>query len=493
MPLRFYNTLTKKKETFKPIKEGKVGIYVCGITAYDVCHVGHARSAIVFDVITRYFSYRGYDVTYVKNFTDVDDKIIIKASAEGKSISEISETYIERHDEDMDALGVARPGVAPRATEHIDGMIDLIRILLDKGLAYEVDGDVYYTVEGFQGYGKLSGRSLEDMMAGARVDISEKKKNPLDFALWKASKEGEPWWESPWGRGRPGWHIECSVMSRHYLGGTFDIHGGGEDLIFPHHENEIAQSEGATGKPLANYWIHNGFVRINSEKMSKSLGNIFTICDILGGYHPEVLRLFMLQSHYKSPVDFSDDALAEARTSMERLYSTLKSVGDIFTGCDDFSGVTVDHLSGADRDLADRLTALPDRFTDAMDDDFATPRAIGHLFDTARLVNGYLGNKTFSATAEACFVLDMAHKNIREAGHVLGLFLEDPDDYFRKDRDREAEKRGLDVDEIDRLIEERWAARQVRDWKKADDIRRILSEKQVVLKDTSSGTTWKIE
>jgi cysteinyl-tRNA synthetase len=250
-------------------------------------------------------------------------------------------------------------------------------------------------------------------------------------------------------------------MSRHYLGGTFDIHGGGEDLIFPHHENEIAQSEGATGKPLANYWIHNGFVRINSEKMSKSLGNIFTICDILGRYHPEVLRLFMLQSHYKSPVDFSDDALAEARTSMERLYSTLKSIGDIFTGCDDFSGVTVDHLSGADRDLADRLTALPDRFTDAMDDDFATPRAIGHLFDIARLVNGYLGDKTFSATAEACFVLDMAHKNIREAGHVLGLFLEDPDDYFRKDRDREAEKRGLEVDEIDRLIEERYPHEEI--------------------------------
>jgi len=297
MSLRFYNTLTKKKEEFKPVAEGKVGIYACGITAYDVCHVGHARSAIVFDIITRYFQYRGYHVTFVKNFTDVDDKIIVKANAEGKTIFEISRRYMREHDEDMDALGVARPTIAPKATEYIDGMIELIRVLLDKGLAYVVDGDVYYEVDNFQGYGKLSGRSLEDMMAGARVDVSEKKKNPLDFALWKASKEGEPWWESPWGRGRPGWHIECSIMSQHFLGDTFDIHGGGEDLIFPHHENEIAQSEGATGKPLANYWIHNGFVRINSEKMSKSLGNIFTIKDILTHYHPEVLRFFMLQSH----------------------------------------------------------------------------------------------------------------------------------------------------------------------------------------------------
>jgi cysteinyl-tRNA synthetase len=321
MPLRFYNTLTKKKEAFKPVEEGKVSIYACGITAYDVCHVGHARSAIVFDIINRYFQYRGYDVAYVKNFTDVDDKIIVKANAEGNTIFEISERYIREHDEDMDALGVARPSVAPRATEFIEGMIGLIRTLFDKGLAYEVGGDVYYEVDKFTGYGKLSGRSLEDMMAGARVDVNDKKKNPLDFALWKASKEGEPWWESPWGRGRPGWHIECSVMSQHYLGDTFDIHGGGEDLIFPHHENEIAQSEGATGKPLANYWIHNGFVRINSEKMSKSLGNIFTIKDILNRYHPEAVRLFMLQSHYKSPVDFSDGALAEARAGMDRFFT----------------------------------------------------------------------------------------------------------------------------------------------------------------------------
>lgn len=493
MSLRFYNTLTKKKEEFKPIAEGKVGIYACGITAYDVCHVGHARSAIVFDIITRYFQYRGYHVTFVKNFTDVDDKIIVKANAEGKTIFEISKRYMREHDEDMDALGVARPTIAPKATEYIDGMIELIRVLLDKGLAYVVDGDVYYEVDNFQGYGKLSGRSLEDMMAGARVDVSEKKKNPLDFALWKASKEGEPWWESPWGRGRPGWHIECSIMSQHFLGDTFDIHGGGEDLIFPHHENEIAQSEGATGKPLANYWIHNGFVRINSEKMSKSLGNIFTIKDILTHYHPEVLRFFMLQSHYKSPVDFSDVALAEARTGMDRFYATLKAIKESLTGCDDSFRMTIDEVSGKNRELADRLMALPDKFTDAMDDDFATPKAIGHIFDAVRLVNGYLGDKAFTVNSEACFILNLAQENVREVGRVLGLFLEDPDQYFTQDRDKEARKRGLDVREIDGLIEARRSARQARDWKRADEIRQILAEKQIIIQDSPAGTTWKIE
>ena len=493
MPLRFYNTLTKKKEEFKPVEEGKVSIYACGITAYDVCHVGHARSAIVFDIITRYFQYRGYDVAYVKNFTDVDDKIIVKANAEGKTIFEISERYIREHNEDMDNLGVARPSVAPRATEFIEGMIGLIRTLFDKGLAYEVGGDVYYEVDNFKGYGKLSGRSLEDMMAGARVDVNDKKKNPLDFALWKAGKEGEPWWESPWGRGRPGWHIECSVMSQHYLGDTFDIHGGGEDLIFPHHENEIAQSEGAKGKPLANYWIHNGFVRINSEKMSKSLGNIFTIKDILNRYHPEAVRLFMLQSHYKSPVDFSDGALAESRTGMDRFYTALKAIKDLLTGCDSFSEITIDDLSGKDRELADRLMELPEKFVEAMDDDFATPRAIGHIFDAVRLVNGYLGDKTFAVSPEACFILKLAQKNIQEVGRVLGLFLEEPDHYYIQDRNREARKRGLDVGEIDGLIEERKNARQAKDWKRADELRRILAEKKILILDSPAGTTWKME
>jgi cysteinyl-tRNA synthetase len=493
MSLRFYNTLTKKKEEFKAIREQEVGIYACGITAYDVCHVGHARSAIVFDIISRYFQYRGFNVTYVKNFTDVDDKIIIKANTEGKSIFDISEKYIRQHDEDLDALGIARPSLAPRATEHIDGMISLIQTLLDRGLAYGVDGDIYYAVEKFAGYGKLSGRSLEDMMAGARVDVSEKKRNPLDFALWKASKEGEPWWESPWGRGRPGWHIECSVMSQHYFGDTFDIHGGGEDLIFPHHENEIAQSEGATGKPLANYWIHNGFVKINSEKMSKSLGNIFTVKDVLNNYHPEVLRLFMLQSHYRSPVDFSDVALAEARIGMDRIYAALKAIKDVLIEGDDFFEGTIDNLSGQDRDIADRLMTLPAKFVDAMDDDFATPRVIGHIFDAVRIVNSYLGDKKVPVTAKMGFILRKAQENIKEVGRVLGLFLEEPDNYFRQDRNRESRKHGLDGEEIDRLIEERNAARRAKDWKRADDIRRFLVGRKIILQDTSAGTTWKIE
>ncbi|MGZ3607028.1 MAG: cysteine--tRNA ligase, partial [Syntrophales bacterium] len=354
------------------------------------------------------------------------------------------------------------------------------------------DGDIYYPVEKFKGYGKLSGRNLEEMIAGARVDVSEKKRYPLDFALWKASKEGEPWWDSPWGRGRPGWHIECSVMSQNFLGDTFDIHGGGEDLIFPHHENEIAQSEGATGKPLARFWIHNGFVKVSSEKMSKSLGNFFTIKDILKNYHPEVVRLFMLQSHYKGPVDFSSDSLAEARMGMERFYATLKAIKGVLAACGDFSAVTTERLSGKDRDIFDKITSLPDRFKEAMDDDFNTPRAVGYIFDTVRLVNGYMSEES-SASAGACLVLDTARRVIAEVGGVLGLFLDDPDDYFMQDRNREAGKRGLDVHEIDRLIEERRTARLAKDWQRADDIRNLLAEKKIILKDTPAGTSWKIE
>jgi len=493
MSLRFYNTLTNKKETFSPIQGGKVGIYVCGITVYDVCHVGHARSAVVFDVITRYFHYRGYDVTYVKNYTDIDDKIIVKANAEGKTIFDVSERYIKEHDEDMDTLRILRPTITPRATEHIKGMIHLISALVDKGLAYVVDSDVYYSVGGFDGYGKLSGRSTDEMLAGARVEVSEKKKDPLDFALWKASKEGEPWWESPWGKGRPGWHIECSVMSQHFFGGTFDIHGGGEDLIFPHHENEIAQSEGATGEPLANYWIHNGFVRINQEKMSKSLGNIFTIKDIVKNYHPEVLRFFMLQSHYKSPVDFSEESLAEARTGMDRFYSTLKAMKEALAGCGDLSAISAGDLSTRYREVYDRIVSLPDRFKEAMDDDFHTPKAIGYIFDAVRAVNSYMTDEKMPASGGACFILNEAKKALTEVGGVLGLFGDDPDEYFMADRNREAGKRGLDVTEIDCLVEERRAARLAKNWKRADEIRKILVEKNIVLQDTSTGTIWKIE
>ena len=488
MSLRIFNSQTKKKEEFIPLHEGKVGIYVCGITAYDVCHVGHARSAVVFDVITRYLRYRGYDVTYVKNFTDVDDKIIEKAQREKKGIAEISERYIREHDEDMGALGVARPTVTPRATEHIEGMIRLVAALIEKGMAYVVDGDVYYAVEKFPGYGKLSGRDLSDMLAGARIDVNDKKRNPYDFSLWKASKEGEPWWESPWGHGRPGWHLECSVMSQRYLGDTFDIHGGGEDLVFPHHENEIAQSEGATGKPLARYWVHNGFVRVNSEKMSKSLGNFFTIRDILKQYHPEVLRLFMLQSHYRSPVDFSDAALNEARQGMDRFYSTLGTIRDLLAagaGKADSAG----EPSEKDRELIGHVQSLQERFIEAMDDDFNTARAIGCLFDTIRLINTELSGKKVEVSAA---VLEQTEKTLREIGAVLGLFIEEPDRYLRLDREREAVKRGLAIAEIEALIVERRSAREAKEWQRADEIRKGLAAKGVILKDSPTATTWTI-
>ncbi len=491
MTIKLYNTITRRKDIFTPLVAGEVSLYVCGITAYDLCHIGHARSALVFDVITRYLRYSGHRVTYVKNFTDVDDKIIDKAKAEGTDIFTIAERYIGEHDKDMDALGILRPDFTPRATENIAGMITLISQLIANGLAYVMGGDVYFAVEKFRNYGKLSGRSLEDMLAGARVDVNEKKNNPLDFALWKASKEGEPWWKSPWGQGRPGWHLECSVMSQRLLGDTFDIHGGGEDLIFPHHENEIAQSEGATGKPLANYWLHNGFVRIDSEKMSKSLGNFFTIREMLDAYHPEVLRLFMLQSHYRSPVDYTATSLAEARQGMNRLYAVRKMIQDILA-----VRPTADspppEATGKHRDAMVKIKAQQEKFTTAMDDDFNTARAVGCLFEMARIINAYAGDKASLAAAETPFVLQEAEQFFREAGGVLGFFSEDAESYFLQDKTREVRKRGLNVEEIEHLIGERNAARFAKDWGKADEIRKALAAQNVILKDSPTATSWEI-
>jgi len=485
MAVKVYNTLTRRREDLVPIEEGKLGMYVCGITVYDLCHIGHARSSVVFDTITKYLRFRGYDVTYVKNFTDVDDKIINKANAEHVTIADISEKFILEHNRDMDALGVARPTIAPKATENISGMIELIRKLIDKGLAYVVDGDVYYAVDKFRGYGKLSGRNIDDMMAGARVEVGEKKRNPMDFALWKASKENEPWWESPWGKGRPGWHIECSVMSQRYLGTTFDIHGGGEDLIFPHHENEIAQSEGASGQTLAKYWIHNGFIKINSEKMSKSLGNVFSIRDILEKYHPEAVRLFILQTHYRSPIDFSDESLSEARAGMDRLYATLKSIKDAVSQTG--SAETQDAKGN---ELVEKMSGLKEKFTEAMDDDFNSARAIGYLFDGVRTINAYIAEQKSAVNKTA---LVRGREILKELGFVFGLFLDDPDDYFLKDRDREARKLGIDIAEVEKLIQERNQARAARDWKRADEIRNALIARKVSIKDSAAGTTWKID
>jgi cysteinyl-tRNA synthetase len=490
MSQKVFNTKTRQKETLQPIREGAVGMYVCGITAYDVCHVGHARAAVVFDVIFRHFKARGYDVTYVKNFTDIDDKIIDRANREGVGIAEIASRYIKLHDEDMAALNVLTPTATPRATEHMEDMIALIATLEEKGVAYSVDGDVFFAVNNFPAYGGLSGRKLDEMMAGARVDVNDKKRNPLDFVLWKKSKEGEPFWDSPWGKGRPGWHIECSAMSRRYLGETFDIHGGGEDLIFPHHENEIAQSQAATGKPPANYWVHNGFVKINAEKMSKSLGNIFPIRDIIKQFHPEVLRLFMLQSHYRSPVDYSDASLREARTALIRCYTALQLMKEMRANP---ASPSPEKLPPARQEYIDKLMELKNKFDAALDDDFNTAQALGYVFDAARLINHVTtAEKKMSASVKQT-ILETASAVFEHFGNVLGVFQSDPDSFFHCDRDIESAKRGLDVAKIETLILERQKAREDKDWQRADDIRKDLALQKVTLKDAAGRTTWLIE
>ena len=379
MNITLYNTMTSKKEEFKPINEGKVGMYVCGVTVYDYTHIGHGRSSVAFDVIRRFFEYKGYDVTFVKNFTDVDDKIINRANENHELWSDLSERFIKEHDKDMDSLYIKRPTYTPMATKYIDKMINYCERLIEKGNAYAVDGDVYFRVNSFKEYGKLSGRNLEDMMAGARVDVNDKKENPLDFALWKAAKQqGEPSWQSPWGQGRPGWHIECSVMSEAILGSHIDIHGGGQDLIFPHHENEIAQSEAISCSTFANYWIHNGFVNINKEKMSKSLNNFFTIRDILKICHPEALRLLFLMTHYRQPLEYSEDKLKEASAALQRIYIFLDEVA---------------HLHGSKKgknmsqEICDIKGHFIKEFEEAMNDDFNTPKAVAAIFEIVRMGN----------------------------------------------------------------------------------------------------------
>jgi cysteinyl-tRNA synthetase len=489
MSQKIFNTRTRQKETLQVIKAGAVGMYVCGITAYDVCHVGHARAAVVFDVVFRHLKARGYDVTYVKNFTDIDDKIVDRANKEGVGIDQIAERYIKLHDEDMAALNVLTPTMTPRATGHMAEMIALIAKLEEKGIAYCVDGDVFFAVNNFPIYGGLSGRQLDEMIAGARVDVNDKKRNPLDFVLWKKSKEGEPFWPSPWGEGRPGWHIECSAMSRRYLGETFDIHGGGEDLIFPHHENEIAQSQAATGKPLANYWMHNGFVKINAEKMSKSLGNIFPIRDIIKQYHPEALRLFMLQSHYRSPVDYSDTSLKEARTALIRCYTALQLMKETRAG----AAQAQEKFQPAGQEYINKLNELKDKFDAALDDDFNTAQALGYVFEAARLINNVTTAEKKMPLSAKQVILDAAAAAFTHFSDVLGVFQSDPDLFFHTDRGIEVAKRGLDVSRISDLILERQKAREEKDWSLADDIRKELALQNITLKDSAGATTWSIE
>ncbi len=492
MPLRVYNTLTGRKEDFEPIQPGKVGMYVCGVTVYDYCHIGHARANIVFDVIYRYLRFAGYDVNYVRNYTDVDDKIIRRAQERGVESRKLAEEFIGAFDEDMAALGLDIPTCQPRATEHIGQIVDIIQNLIDRKMAYEAGGDVYYSVEKFPGYLKLSKRNMEEMRAGTRIAPGEGKINPMDFALWKAAKPGEPFWESPWGKGRPGWHIECSAMSMKYLGESFDIHGGGKDLIFPHHENEIAQSEGATGKPFVKYWLHNGFVNVNQEKMSKSLGNFFTIRDILKKYDPEIVRFFLLTAHYRSPIDFSDKNLEDARTGLTRFYETLKAAGETLSNHvpDDTSCVT---LTPEAREIFDRIEVLEDRFSEAMDDDFNTALAIGHLFEAVRGMNRIMGAEEYSECPLLLAALRDARDKLVKLGGVLGLFGADPTLWLERKASRGLQEKGLEKERIEALIEERRTARANRDFARADAIRDELAEKGVILLDSKEGTTWRMK
>jgi cysteinyl-tRNA synthetase len=479
MSLRVYNTLSGKKEEFQPLVPGKVGMYVCGVTVYDYCHIGHARANIVFDIVYRYLQYSNYDVNYVRNYTDVDDKIIARANERGISSQELSEEFIRAFDEDMAALGLRKPTHEPKATEHIAQIISLVEQLIGKGMAYASSGDVYYSVDTFPDYLKLSKRNMEEMQAGARIAPGEQKRNPMDFALWKAAKPGEPSWESPWGPGRPGWHIECSAMSSTLLGTTFDIHGGGRDLIFPHHENEIAQSEGASGKPFVKYWLHNGFVNVNQEKMSKSLGNFFTIRDILKSYDPEVVRFFILTAHYRSPIDFSDQNLNDAQAGLSRFYEALQAADTAVEGCPE-GGVP-----------GPEATALEAQFRAAMDDDFNTAQAIGHLFEGARTINRLIAEKKFRKQADKVASVRAVRQKIAELGDVLGLFASEPAYWLKQKNLKGLQALGLTEADVEALIDERLAARSNKDFARADQIRDNLAAQGVELLDAPTGTTWK--
>ena len=493
MALRVYNTRTGEKELFVPLVPGKVGMYVCGVTVYDYCHIGHARAGVVFDIIFRYLKYAGYDVTYVRNYTDIDDKIINRANREGTDYRTIADRYIEAFDEDMGRLGLAKPTVEPKATDHIGGIIGIIETLIANGHAYVSDGDVYYAVETFPGYLKLSGRTLEDMQAGARVEVGDKKRHPMDFALWKGSKPGEPWWHSPWGDGRPGWHIECSAMSMEFLGKTFDIHGGGKDLVFPHHENEIAQSEGANGCQFVRYWLHNGFVNINAAKMSKSLGNFFTIREVLKKYDPETLRFFILSAHYRSPIDFSDQNMDEAQAGLERIYGCLAAL-------DELPGVTLpaatdvvpETLSPVGRELQEKVDSLMSRFVEAMDDDFNSAHALGVLFDTVRAANRFLA-ETKGLSPLSLELLRRARHACTEIGTVLGLFTVPPSVWLEGIKAAKVDLIDMAPDEIERLIAERAEARSAKNFKRGDEIRDLLLARGILLLDSAQGTTWNVK
>ncbi|HOB10341.1 MAG: cysteine--tRNA ligase [Acetomicrobium sp.] len=470
MGLTLYNDLTRCKEEFMPLIQGKVGFYVCGPTVYDFIHIGNARPFVVFDVLRRYMEHKGLEVIYVQNFTDIDDKMINKANELGISVEELAERFINAYFEDIAPLGVKRATVHPLATKHIDEIIDLISRIMENGHAYVTEGNVYFDVKSFPEYGKLSGQSIEELQAGARIEVDVRKRHPLDFVLWKAQKAGEPWWDSPWGPGRPGWHIECSAMAMKYLGETVDIHGGGSDLIFPHHENEIAQAEAATGKQFVRYWVHNGYLLINKEKMSKSLGNILTVREIIKKYQPLAVRLFILGAHYRSPLDFSDESLTQATRSLQRLRNCYSDL--------------MFHLERSqEKDVPDTwLNDIVDegygRFCEALDDDCNTAAALGVVFEVVRELNNYLKE---NVTPDKKALIN-ARKFFATVEDIMGII--GTETILAKTEE-------IPSSEIERLIKERDEARKMRDFARADSIRNELADRGIILEDTPFGTRWK--
>ena len=484
--MRLYNTLARKKQEFTPLNDNKVNMYVCGITAYDLCHIGHARSSVVFDVLFRYLKHKGYDVTFIRNFTDVDDKIIKRAGEVGKDPADIAEQFIGEFYVDMDRLAVNRATIEPKCTEHIPEMIALTEHLIEKGHAYATpSGDVYFKVRSFDGYGKLSGRNIDELESGARIDPGEEKQDPLDFALWKTAKPGEPSWDSPWGKGRPGWHLECSAMSEKFAPLPLDIHGGGQDLSFPHHENEIAQSEAATGKPFANFWVHNGFVQINSEKMSKSLGNFFTIRDILDKFLPETLRYFLLTMHYRSPLDFSFDALEEAEKGVKRIYSAMAQVDVELTK-------SKWKKSPFPEELDTELDTIAVSFTEAMEDDLNTAGALGHVFSAVRLAGRVCEDKNLRKSEGGQAFFNKFKVLMADWSEILGVFGHEPAAFLTELRDNRAARAGLDPAKVQALLDARQAARKDKDFAKSDAIRDQLLDMNVEVKDTPQGATWDV-
>lgn len=465
--MRIYNTLSRKKEEFKPLDEKEVKMYSCGPTVYNYFHIGNARPFIIFDTLRRYLEYKGYNVKFVQNFTDIDDKMIKKANEEGITVKELAERFISEYFVDAKGLGIGEATVHPKATENIDAIIDLIKKLEDDGFAYNVNGDVYFNTRSFKEYGKLSHQSLEDLELGSRIDVDERKKDPMDFALWKAQKPGEPAWDSPWGKGRPGWHIECSAMANRFLGETIDIHSGGQDLVFPHHENEIAQSEAANCKPFARYWMHNGFINVDGEKMAKSKGNFFTVRDIAQKFDYEVIRFFMLSAHYRSPINFSAELLDQAKSGLERIYNCLDNLEHLKEHAQS------QEIKDNEGELQTRLIELKSKFVEAMDDDLNTADAIAAIFDMVKEVNSNITASSDSSRA----IIEFSYSLIKELGKVLGI--------AQKQREKNVDT------EIQELIDKRQQARKEKNWKLADEIRDKLKEMGIVLEDTPQGVKWK--